>query len=206
MDWPRSPFYRVIHDNVMNGKLKPYRNDSLSSIYTPEEILKRGTREFTTTVQDPNYPDDPSATKDTTIVINFDASTIKKYRIMEDWIFDHNYSDFRAKIIAIAPLFKPIFAGVELGEQPIYWVKMEELRPIIVNVELFNTMNDAARLSYDDFFQMRMFSSYIVKESNVYDMDINLFEEFKDDGIAAQLESDRIKNDLFILEHDLWQY
>jgi hypothetical protein len=51
-----------------------------------------------------------------------------------------------------------------------------------------------------------MFSSYIVKESNVYDMDINLFEEFKDDGIAAQLESDRIKNDLFILEHDLWQY
>jgi len=206
MDWPRSPFYKVIHDNVMNGKLKPYRNDSLTSIYTPEEILKRGTREFTTTIQDPMYPDDPSATKDTTIVIAFDPSTIKKYRIMEDWIFDHNYSDFRAKIIAIAPLFKPIFAGQELGEQPIYWVKMDDLRPTIVNVELFNSQNDAARLSYDDFFQMRMFSSYIVKESNVYDLDINLFEEFKDDGIAAQLESDRIKNDLFIFEHDLWQY
>ena len=83
---------------------------------------------------------------------------------------------------------------------------MDDLRPIIVNIELFNTDNDAARISYDDFFQMRMFSSYIVKESNVYDMDINLFDEFKDDGIAAQLESDRIKNDLFILEHDLWQY
>ncbi|MCC6721444.1 MAG: gliding motility protein GldN [Bacteroidia bacterium] len=206
MDWPRSPFYKVIHDNVMTGKLKPFRNDSLSSIFTPEEILKRGTREFTTTVQDPAFPDDPSMTKDSTIIIPFDPSTIKKYRIMEDWIFDHNYSDFRAKIIAIAPLFKPIFAGVELGEQPVYWVKMDDLRPIIVNIELFNSMNDAARLSFDDFFQMRMFSSYIVKESNMYDLDINLFEEFKDDGIATQLESDRIKNDLFILEHDLWQY
>lgn len=206
MDWPRSPFYKVIHDNVMAGKLNGYRNDSLMSFYTPEDILKRGTREFSTTVQDPNFPDDPSMTKDTAIVIPFDPSTIKKYRIMEDWIFDHNYSDFRAKIIAIAPLFKPIFAGVELGEQPVYWVKMDDLREILVNVELFNTNNDAARLSYDDFFQMRMFSSYIVKESNVYDLDINLFDEFKDDGVAALLESDRIKNDLFILEHDLWQY
>ena len=194
---------RVIHDNVMKGVLKPFRNDSLTSIYTPEEILKRGTRDFVTQVENPLDPDNPI---DSTVTIPFDPASIKKYRIMEDWIFDHNYSDFRAKIIAIAPLFKPIFAGVELGEQPIYWVKMDDLRPIIVNVELFNADNDAARLSYDDFFQMRQFSSYIVKESNMYDMDINLFDEFKDDGIAAQLESDRIKNDLFILEHDLWQY
>ena len=203
MDWPRSPFYRVIHDNVLKGNLKPYRNDSLTSIFTPEEILKRGTRNFVTQVEDPLDPDNP---KDSTVVIPFDPVSIKKYRIMEDWIFDHNYSDFRAKIIAIAPLYKPVFADVELGEQPLYWVRMDDLRPTLVNIELFNTMNDAARLSYDDFFQMRMFSSYIVKESNVYDMDINLFDEFKDDGIAAQLESDRIKNDLFILEHDLWQY
>ncbi len=203
MDWPRSPFYRVIHDNVMRGLLKPYRNDSLSSIFTPEEILKRGTRDFVTQVENPLDPDNPI---DSTVTIPFDPASIKKYRIMEDWIFDYNYSDFKAKIIAIAPLYKPIFAGVELGEQPIYWVKMDELRPIIVNVELFNTMNDAARMSYDDFFTLRMFSSYIVKESNVYDLDINLMDEFKDDGIAAQLESDRIKNDLFIFEHDVWQY
>ncbi|MCB9252821.1 MAG: gliding motility protein GldN [Flavobacteriales bacterium] len=206
MEWPRSPFYNVIHGKVMKGELNPYRNDSLTSIYTPEEIAERGVVTYVTTVQDMEFPDDPGAIKDTTITIPFDPSKIKKYRIMEDWIFDHNYSDFRPKIIAIAPLFKPIFAGVELAEQPIYWVKMDDLRPTLVNVELFNSFNDAARLSYDDFFQMRMFSSYIVKESNVYDMDINMFEEFKDDGIAAQLESDRIKNDLFIFEHDLWQY
>jgi gliding motility associated protien GldN len=203
MDWPRSPFYRIIHDNVMNSKLTAYQNDSLKSFFTSEEVLRRGTREIVTQVVDRNDPDN---TVDTSVIIPFDPRDIKKYRIMEDWIFDHNYSDFRAKIIAIAPLYKPIFAGVELGEQPIYWVKMDDIRPILVNVELFNPFNDAARLSYDDFFQMRMFSSYIVKESNMYDQYINEFDQFKDDGIAAQLESDRIKNDLFILEHDLWQY
>lgn len=206
MDWPRSPFYKVIHDKVMDGTLKAYKNDSFTSFYTPEDVMERGLTRMTTTVRDMSNPDDETAVKDSLIEIKFDASKIKKYRIMEDWIFDHNYSDFRAKIIAIAPIFRQVFAGQELPEKPFYWVKMDDLRPIIVNVELYNVSNDAARLSYDDFFQLRMFSSYIVKESNVYDFDINVFDEFKDDGIAAQLESDRIKNDLFILEHDLWQY
>jgi hypothetical protein len=61
-------------------------------------------------------------------------------------------------------------------------------------------------MSFDHWFQMRQFSSYIVKESNMYDLDIAGLEEFRDDGVEALLESDRIKNELFILEHDLWEY
>ena len=61
-------------------------------------------------------------------------------------------------------------------------------------------------MSFDHWFQMRQFSSYIVKESNMYDLDISMLEEFRDDGVEALLESDRIKNELFILEHDLWEY
>ena len=126
---------------------------------------------------------------------------------MEDWIFDFNYSDFRARIIAIAPLWRPITeSGLELGETPLYWLKMDDLRPILSNQEVFNSKNDASRMSFDHWFQMRQFNSYVVKESNMYDLDIAYFEEFKDDGVAALLESDRIKNDLFILEHDLWEY
>ena len=87
-----------------------------------------------------------------------------------------------------------------------FWVKMNDLRPILAQMEVFNAKNDAARLSFDDWFQMRQFNSFIVKESNMYDIDIKYFDEFKDDGIAALLESDRIKNDLFIFEHDLWEY
>lgn len=103
-------------------------------------------------------------------------------------------------------MYKPVYGGIELSEQPMYWIKYEELRPLMVNNEIFNPYNDASRLSYDDFFEMRMFSSYIVKESNMYDLDIDDFEEFKDNGIRALLESDRIKNDLFIMEHDVWEY
>jgi hypothetical protein len=49
---------------------------------------------------------------------------------------------------------------------------------------------------------MRMFESYIYKESNVYDRNIQEYAT----GMDAQLESERIKQHLFETEHDMWEY
>lgn len=207
MNWPRNPFYRIVWESALKGEVTAYKSDSLTSFYTPEDVEKLGGTQISTTIQDPKFPDDPYMLIDTTIYMPFEPESIKKYRIMEDWIFDYNYSDFRARIIAIAPLFRPITeTGLELNEQPLFWIKWNDFRPVLANQEIFNTFNDASRLSFDQFFETRRFSSYIVKESNVWDSDIKYLEEFRDDGIAALLESDRIKNDLFIFEHDLWEY
>jgi hypothetical protein len=69
--------------------------------------------------------------------------------------------------------------------------------------EVFNhRKNDAARLTYDDIFHKRFFNSYIVKESNKYNRKIN---EYKT-GIDALLEAEAIQEEIFNLEHDLWEY
>ncbi len=207
MHWPRNPFYLIIWNAAMNGEVAAYANDSLTSIKTPEDIQKEISIESTVMVPNPDNPNDPYDLVPITVQETYEPKKIVKYRIMEDWIFDYNYSDFRARIIAIAPLIKPLTeSGIELGEVPLYWLKMEDLRDKLVQEEVFNSKNDAARISFDHWFQMRQFSSYIVKESNMYDLDIAMFEEFRDNGVEALLESDRIKNDLFILEHDLWEY
>jgi gliding motility associated protien GldN len=207
MHWPRNPFYLMIWNAAMDGDVVAYANDSLTSIKTPEDILKEVSIETTVQIPNPENPGDPYDLISTTVFETYEPEQIAKYRLMEDWIFDFNYSDFRARIIAIAPLIRlPTESGVDLGEVPIYWLKMEDLRDKLVQQEVFNAKNDAARMSFDHWFQMRQFSSYIVKESNMYDLDIAQFEEFRDDGVEALLESDRIKNDLFILEHDLWEY
>ncbi|NNJ54842.1 MAG: gliding motility protein GldN [Bacteroidia bacterium] len=207
MHWPRNPFYLIVWNAAMNGEVSAYVNDSLTSIKTPEDVLKEVSIETTVMIPNPDNPDDPYDLVPTTVSEVYEPNKIVKYRIMEDWIFDYNYSDFRARIIAIAPLWRPITeSGLELGETPIYWIKMDDLRDKLSGEEVFNAKNDAARMSFDHWFQTRQFSSYIVKESNMYDLDIAYFEEFRDDGVASLLESDRIKNDLFILEHDLWEY
>jgi gliding motility associated protien GldN len=207
MHWPRNPFYLIVWNAAMDGAITAYVNDSLTSTILPDDILKQVSITSTVMIPNPENPDDPYDLVPTEVSEVYEPQKITKYRIMEDWIFDYNYSDFRAQIIAIAPLWKPLTeSGIELGEVPLFWLKMDDLRPILANQEIFNSQNDASRMSFDHFFQMRMFNSYIVKESNMYDLDIAYFEEFRDDGVAALLESDRIKNDLFILEHDLWEY
>ena len=125
MHWPRNPFYLVIWNSVMEGvegfaPLTAYSSDSLTSITTPEDIRKMTTIVTTTWVPNPDNPNDPYDLVEQEVPIEFAPEDIEKYRIMEDWIFDYNYSDFRARIIAIAPLYRPLTeSGIELGEQPL---------------------------------------------------------------------------------------
>ena len=53
-----------------------------------------------------------------------------------------------------------------------------------------------------DIFWKRMFSSYIIKESNVMDRKVNEYMI----GLDAILKSEEIKAELFNIEHDLWEY
>ena len=206
LNWPRNHFGTLIYKNVLEGNLPAYRNDSLFSIYTSEEVQERGVVKEPTQIVDPNNPDDPYALIDTTITTPFDPVKIIKWRIMEDWIFDKKHSTMIVRIIAIAPMYKPNIGGVELPEQPLFWIKYDEARKILVNQELFNRNNDASRISLDHFFQKRMFSSYVIKKSNEFDYALSDYDEFKDNGLALLQESEKIKNELFIMEHDLWEY
>ena len=62
--------------------------------------------------------------------------------------------------------------------------------------------NDAERRTLDDIFFKRMFSSYVIKETNVYDRYISEYTS----GINALFESERVKDDIFKFEHDLWHF
>ena len=74
---------------------------------------------------------------------------------------------------------------------------------MLINAEVFNLVkNNAERRTYDDIFWKRMFGSTIVKEANVMDRKINEFMV----GLDGLLEAERIKAEIFNIEHDLWEY
>ena len=206
MKWPKSHFGNIVYKAVLDGVLQPFRSDSLVSIYTPEEVTDLGVMRENQQIINPANPDDPYDLIDTVIVTEFDPMKIQKFFVMEDWIFDKKHSVFFARIIAIAPVYRPIAGGIELGEQALFWIYYPELRDVMNNWEIFNRKNDASRISYDHWWEKRMFDSYIYKESNEFDYRIADFEEFMDNGLASLLKSEEIKNELFIMEHDLWEY
>ena len=127
---------------------------------------------------------------------------IKKYVIKEEWFFDKSRSVMEVRIIGIAPVMDVFKEGAK-AEEKLFWVYYPQARDVLSKAEVFNhRKNDAARLTYDDIFQKRFFSSRIIKESNKYDRQINEYKL----GIDALLESEKIKEEIFNLEHDLWEY
>jgi hypothetical protein len=65
------------------------------------------------------------------------------------------------------------------------------------------TNNDAQRISYDDLFMQRRFGSVIIGESNVYN---DRFIQEYQTGKYTLFEAERIKTELFNIEHDLWEF
>jgi gliding motility associated protien GldN len=131
-----------------------------------------------------------------------EAEKIMRYELKEDWIFDKQRSQRYVRIIGIAPVAeKKTAAGVSI--EKLFWLYYPECRYLFANKDVFNFHNSAQTMTFDRLFEDRMFSAYVVKEENVYDRRI---EEYYRDQMKQILESEKIKEDLFLFEHDLWHY
>lgn len=151
---------------------------------------------------------------DTTYKQDRQIEQVKKLLIKEKWYFDKQHSTMQVRILGLCPIrvYPRQIQGqtnVEEGDEadilmkPIFWVYYPEARNLLASHPVFTRFNEAQQVSFDDLFMQRRFSGYIYKESNVYNN--RRIEEYAT-GIEALLEADRIKQYLFEVEHDLWEY
>lgn len=129
---------------------------------------------------------------------------IQRYRVKEIWFFDKESSTMQVRILGIAPVI-PVRAEAGnqvIGERAMFWVYYPEAREYLSREKVFNGSNDASPMTWEDLFEMRYFSSYIFKESNV--KDLRLQDEYT--GRELLMQAERIKAEIFNFEHDLWSY
>lgn len=198
-DW-RS-FMQILMDGLKEGSITAYDISATDEFLVPlvyQEVIARQVDTFHRVFQRP-YP--PYEEYDTVIYTEFDPTKVKRLRVKEDWYFDKQRSQMLVRIIGVCPVMMKERDGEEITE-PLFWVYFPESRPILSEALIYNRHNDAMRLTYDDAFWKRMFNSYIYKESNVYDRRISEYAT----GLDALYESERIKNELFQFEHDLWEF
>ena len=215
MTGDRKSLIDVIYSAVKEGSITAYGNavydDEFRQEMSQDEIKKiGGASETIIEVIDWDAVAegaDPEEAK--TSVLNkvpFNRNSIKKWRLKEEWFFDKQRSVMDVRIIGLAPLQedRDEVNGQILGTfSPLFWVYFPEAREILINAEVFNLVkNNAERRTYDDIFWKRMFGSTIVKESSVMDRKINEYMV----GLDALLEAERIKTEIFNIEHDLWEY
>lgn len=135
--------------------------------------------------------------------IEMESRDVKQFKLKESWLFDKQRSERYVRVIGIAPRVEVKGEdGEVLGTKDMFWLYFPECRYLFANWDVFNRYNSAERRSYDEIFMKRMFSSYVVREDNPANRDINEYTS----GIDHLLESERIKNELMIIENDLWSF
>ncbi len=158
----------------------------------------------------PDYDRDPDGSlgimRDTMIRDEFDPESIIAYRIKEEVIFDKETSRLHWRILGVAPLRAVRNNdGSFRDSYPLFWLYYPDLRPVLVKYEAYNPRNMAARMSWDDLFESRYFSSFIYKSTlnNPFDRPLS---GYINDPLMRLLEGDNIKNTIFNWEQDQWSY
>ena len=133
-----------------------------------------------------------------------------KYLIQEVVFFDKHTSRLHTKIMAIAPLHPWNITETDstqimsaLNQSVMFWVPFDALRPYIAMQYAIPNRNETKRVTYDEFFQKRLFTSYLVGEGNMYNRWIPDYAVGYDE---IKKEQDRIATELLNFEQDLWEY
>ncbi|HZL76341.1 MAG TPA: gliding motility protein GldN [Bacteroidales bacterium] len=197
----RKSFITILLEEIQAGKVTAFSAQNMNVPTTYQDIQTH--MGATTKIQHIQI-DAAGHTRDSVIPEQAKPEEIKQLMLYEEWYFDQKYSKLDVRIIAVCPFYMGYDTETnQTVHIALFWVKFDDIRDVLAKNEVFVANNDAQRISFDDLFMQRRFSSIIYGESNVYnDRNINEYTI----GKASLFEAERLKTELFDFEHDLWEY
>lgn len=131
------------------------------------------------------------------------GNEILSYYIIEKWEFDTRTNDMRSRVDALCPvLHREDGYGGEPIPFPMFWVKLNDIRPYIAQQYIFtDDDNNLTRYNLDDFFKLNMYSGDIYKVKNLQNK--SLYQLFPDSA-ALKHAQDSIEDRLHRYEKNLW--
>lgn len=199
-------FINILLKAVNSGQVTAFSDDRFTTPMSMPEIQQLTVGSADTVPQ--TDPNDPSKIIRYVVTrASFDAKSVMKLRIKEEWVFDRESSRMFCRILGIAPL-KILYApnGQERGVSVMFWVYYPDLRPTLAKYEVYNPKNmGQSRMTWEELFESRMFSSYITK-STIENPGNKTIRQYIKDPILALLEGDNLKEKIFNFEQNLWSY
>ena len=204
-DQGRKNLFTILDEALTEGRIRCFKTDMFEEEENWGELkVRMGSEKY---IEVPYTDmDGYEQFKDSLIREEMNPLDITQLCIKEDWFIDKNRSVEDVRIIGF--VFVYYQPSIEEGGAPtryeLAWIRYNdpEVRELLANSEVYNMDNDRARRSYDDIFRKRIFSSYIIRESNDFNRRIDLYST----GIDALMESQRIEDYLFEMEEDMWEY
>lgn len=199
---PESPLFKIIFEAALAGELPVYstENDKFTQRLSLEDINAKLFK--TDTIMTVDFDSDEEVVKVVQSSVNWED--VKRFRIKETWFFDAKTSTLRHRILGIAPLLE---ARDENGdfkfEIPLFWVHYPSSRELLAQHKAVTHLDNWSNtMTWEDVFEMRYFASTVVKENNV--LDARLQDLYS--GLDLVLQAERIEDELFNREHDVWSW
>lgn len=197
--YPEQNFFQILIDGIKKGHIQAYspESDGFKFPMAQQEVMQELVSSDTIPVFNPDTME-PSLQ---VVENHLDPEKVIRYRLKEVWYFDKKHGSLKVRILGIAPM---IVEEDENGnfkyERPLFWVYYPECREWLARHDFYNVGNDHQQMSWEDLFEMRRFASYVTKESNVHD------ERLEDglSGLDRLFEAERINQDIFNFESNLW--
>ena len=199
-------FIDILLKAVRSGEVTAFEDDGFRIPKSLADVeLSTASKWDTVPVADVNDPSKFTHLAVTKTV--FDSRAVTRIAIKEEWVFDRESSRYFVRILGIAPLLTKFLPnGQELGRTVMFWVYYPDLRPTLARYEVYNPKNMGnARMTWEELFESRMFSSYIVKSTLDNPLNKRISAVIKD-PILALLEGENIKDKIFNFEQNLWAY
>ena len=224
--------FKVITDAVVDGMPIYEKNMETIKPDFKQQPIPRTSIPMMFMADDPleDYSDDPThynITESDAMLVHYDSIADElsfhfypfekivrnqlKYLIQEVVFFDKHTSRLHTKIMGIAPLQSDKIITRDstnimgsLRESIMFWIPFDQLRPYLAMQYAIPNRNEVKRVTFDEFFQKRLFTSYIVGEGNMYNRWIPDYTF--SDVEATRKEQERIATELLNFEQDLWEY
>lgn len=200
-------FVNIIIKAVQSGEITAFADERFTQPLSLDDLAKvtSGGAADTTPVTSPD--DINKVIKYVVTRASFNPKEITKIRLKEEWVFDREASRMFVRILGLSPVKVRLNPnGSERGTEAMFWIYYPDLRPLLAKYEVYNSKNMGVnRLTWEELFESRMFSSYITK-STLDNASNKLIRQVIKDPILALLEGDNIKERIFNYEQDLWSY
>ncbi len=203
---PKSMLADIMFSSLMNEELTAYEvpdNKKIDYFMKPlksPEILKR----LADSTFVPKFDRDGNQIGGSMMPQDFDPNSIKKFMIMEDWLFNQLTGTFEVRIWGIAPIAELKVEGNIVDDYVPFWVYFPEFRYIMATRKVALADNDASNLSYDDWFTRRLFEGTVYKVSNPRDLPLSSFYE-GEALVKAQKQVDaELQEKLSVLTRDYY--
>jgi len=206
---------KLIIEAVERGDLKPYATDSL------EEGRQLTIEEFKENYKIPSDQAELTEEEKQIALSNGDSSVLQtggpnyyfprdlyQMQLKEDLIFDKQrsrmYYDVHAVTVLVPSDHPANIKGIELPVASFAYRDLCKVLKDNPNAIWYNPQNDAQHHNIQDAFDLRLFSSYIIKVSNPDDA--YLVDIYGGDQTKGIMASQWAAFELLEYEHNLWEF